>query len=36
MIFPHAKAFNKKMRAQLIKAWKKEKTWERFFNTFNH
>ena len=35
MILSYAKPFNEKLREQLVKIWKKRKTREQFFNTFN-
>ena len=35
MMLSYAKPVNKKMRKQLKKIWKKTKTYERFFSTFN-
>ena len=35
MILSYAKPFNEKMREELVKIWKKQKTCERFFNTFS-
>ena len=35
LILSFGRPFNEKMHEQRIEIWRREKAWERFFNTFN-